>query len=302
MAAPRTPRFVTFSGPKLRSPVLLLTLGVTLSLVLFAAPRPTRSRFLPLPHIDFAELAAREREESARRTGAPLSVAVRRAGERFRRLGAALASQGGALPFELPYRVEDVQKASFDLEREIEALRGSGRSAELLELRSIQSDLFVRAVRRFEREQKPDADLVELGGDFGTTAAGSWFERGRLIFSDRDLRLLFRIRFGRLTGTHEQGQFGPSDSELRYFQALFLLHPPGSDPFSQSNYRLGVVSALEKTDPSYPAALTRALLLLDQAQPEAAGRALAEVPRNSGAWAHIANNTLIAASALHSEL
>lgn len=167
-----------------------------------------------------------------------------------------------------------------------------------MQLRSLEADLFVLAARRFERSRAVDADLIELGGDFAMIAEESWFDGDRLVFTDLDLRLLFRVRFGRLTGTHEQGQFGPTKPELLYFHSLFLLHPPGRDPFSRASYRLGVVSAVEKLDPQYPAALTRALLLLDQAQPEAAARALFEAKR-TGPWGRITENTLLAASALH---
>lgn len=288
------------SRQKLRSPVVLLALGVTLSLGLFTAPRPTQSRVIPLPRIDFHELQVRDRVELELGQGAPLSLPVRRAGERFRRLGAALAGQSGTVPVKLAYRIDDARKAAFDLEREIEALRAGGLSQELIRLRAIQSELFVQAVRRFERERTPDSELIELGGDFAVVASSAWFEGERLVFADRDLRLLFRVRFGRLTGTHEQGQFGPTKNELLYFQSLLMLHPPG-DALAASNYRLGVVSALERLDPAYPAPLARGLFLLRQAQPEAAGRALAEVKGRSGPWARITENTLLAASALHAD-
>lgn len=296
--------FRNVSPPRftLRPQVLALALGATLALGLLAIPRPTRTRIVPLPRVDFQELKRRDAEDARLREKADFPVHIRRAGERFRRLGAALwAERAGAPPLAFPYRIESSRVASLELVSEFNALRAEGQSADLIRLRSLQSELFVRAVRRYEETQELSRELIELGGDFIDIARGSWMKDGRVTFSDQDLRLLFRVRFGKLTDTHGQGQFGPSPDELLYYHALFLLHPPGADAHSRNSYKLNIVAALERLEPSYPAGLTRALLLLEQNQPEAAAQALSSA-KQTGPWTRIVQNTLLAASALHHEL
>ncbi len=286
----------------LRPQVLALALGATLALGLIAIPRPNRSRIIPLPPVDFQELTRLDAQDARLRENTDFPVHIRRAGERFRRLGAALWTERQGPPeLEFPYRIESARVASFELVSEFNALRAEGLSAELIRLRSLQSELFVRAVRRFEETGEPSRELIELGGDFIEVARASWIKNRRVIFSDRDLRLLFRVRFGNLTDTHGQGQFGPSPDELLYYHSLFLLHPPGADALTKNSYQLNVVSALERLEPSYPAALTRALFLLEQNQPEAAAQALSSA-KHTGPWARIVQNTLLAASALHHDL
>lgn len=286
----------------LRPQVLALALGATLALGLIAIPRPSRTRVVPLPDVDFQELERRDAEDARWRGTTDFPVHIRRAGERVRRLGAALWTERSGSPLlEFPYRIESAHTASIELVREFDALRAEGLSADLIRLRAVQSERFVRAVRRFEETGELSRELVELGGDFVEVARDSWIRDGRFVFSDRDLRLLYRVRFGHLTGTHGQGQFGPSRDELLYYHSLFLLHPPGADAQARRIYQLNIASRLEQLEPSYPAPLVRALLLLEQEQPEAALQALSAV-KKTGPWGRIVQNTLLAASALHHEL
>lgn len=269
--------------------VWLAVLGTSLAL-----PRATPAFVVPMPsrsekEVKRADDLERARAEKARAEG--LSHATRSVGEAVRRLGLATLTE--------PSRVERQQR---DLARDVKKLIASGGVESLLALRALQSELFLEAVHRWLATGEVDDELRELGGDF-VEGANRW-RRGRdpnapLALGDAELRLLFRVRWGHLTGTHRVHPFGPSLNEFRHYYGTLLAHPAGETPYEQSAGRLAVVGALSRIDSSYPASFARGVLLLEQGDFPAAAQELEEFARarGDGPWVLLARNHWLYAKA-----
>jgi hypothetical protein len=292
----------------LLTPRVLLAFGA--SAVFFAAllmPRASASRFVPLPFVDHARLAEIDRAEGARfllagadepgpdnAHGTPvteLSVGVRTVGELFRRVGAHLAADpalAGTVAAEL--------RAQFRAEVR------RGKTSELLALRSLQSQLFVRALSGTVDPAARRTELQELGGEFARLVDGGWLD-GVPISGERTgadpvtLRLLFRVRWGLLVGCHREPPFGPSIEELRAYYSAYMLHPPlaQTDETAKALERVRYAVALGQADPDFPVDLATGALLLQAGLPDAAAARLrAHLQRNaSGPFALLARNYLL---------
>lgn len=238
-----------------------LIVGVAVFSVSLAVPRRTQPFVLPIPAHDAAQFRITDEQELERAAQAladPLPHATRRVGEVVRRLGHATVSE--------PREVRDLQR---QLARDVREELAAGRADSLLRLRALQSELFVEAARAWERTGTVSEELRELGGDFPERAR-MWVDKAegvppseggrRLVLSDVNLRLLFRVRWGLLTGTHRVHPFGPGLNELRQYYSLLLTHPPGDSPHDQTLGRLAAVDALARIDAAYPAAFARGVL------------------------------------------
>ncbi|HSC89974.1 MAG TPA: hypothetical protein VLC09_22035, partial [Polyangiaceae bacterium] len=157
------------------------------------APRPTRPIVLPLPQVDASRLHSREEDEQrlAREARATeLSLEMRTIGEEFRRLNAALASGAATGPALAAQLREDVAVAVH-----------AGQTAQLRQLRALQSELFLAALREFwpaggARRGAAPAEFIELAGSFERVALASFVDDdGRLLLRDDDLRLMFRVHW-----------------------------------------------------------------------------------------------------------
>ncbi len=233
---------------------------------------------------------ARAREVSAE----PLPHGARLVGETFRRAGAAAVDD--------PSRAHDLLQA---LARDVREHIAAGRTEDLLRLRALQAELFTRAAREWERTAQVTEELRELGGDFVERARG-WLDvpdrpaeasgGGRLVLSDSQLRLLFRVRWGTLTGTHRVHPFGPSLNEQRHYYATLLEHPPGDLRQDRIWNQLEAVSALARVDATYPAEFARGVLLYQLGDfPAAAESFQAHARRRGdGPWLLLARNHWLA--------
>src|ERR1051325_3609620 len=106
----------------------------------------------------------------------------------------------------------------------------ANHAEELLALRAVQTELFVEAVRGWEREDKVDRELRELGGDFVELATRSaWIDGRRVTLEDEELGLLFRMRWNDLTGLGATQPFTARLDEYRDRYALLLRHPSGEN-------------------------------------------------------------------------
>jgi hypothetical protein len=172
---------------------------------------------------------------------------------------------------------------------------------QLLRLRALQTELFVRAVRAWKADETPPTELLELGGDFTVLAKAAWLaEAGQLVLSEQELRLLFRVRWGLLTGTHRVHPFGPDLNGFRQYYATLLEHPESSPDFiDRSKRRLAYVEALGKLDSTYPAAFARGTLLYRLGEFDGSARAfeaqLSGTP--DGPYVALARNHWLAARA-----
>lgn len=251
------------------------------SMVLFLAlllPRAAQSRFLPLPDVDYSQLAEIDRAELARfplrNARAPsaiathgaqpqqLSVGVRTVGELFRRAGALLGSGEPR-----------VEAALGELRAQFRSEVERGRTAELLALRSLQSQLFIEALTGDLPADVRQRELTELGGDLAGLLARGWLGTESERQAERPvepstLRLLFRVRWGLLVGSHRQPPFGPSLEELRGYYAFYLRHPPlpQGDETARAFQRVRYAQALGEVDPAFPRDFALGALLLQAEQ------------------------------------
>lgn len=288
-------------GPKIlrvRNEVALIIVALSLSGAMVVVPRPTYPQILPLPSIDRDRIPSREREEIHRaisvRDGS-LDKETRAIGEMFRRIGLVLSTRRSLQGQELASFQKEVTRL---LAREASEDTLSGTEA-LLRLRALQGQLFLDSVRLWLERGEENADLQELGGPFISIAKQAWVEEGKMVLDEDELRLLFRVHWGKLTGLHGAAAFGPSLEELRRYYLTNLQHPAGppGDLMTQTMNQIGLVRALGKVDSTYPAELAEGILQLRLGESRPALENLrAHLEQHpNGPWTHLARNHLILA-------
>jgi hypothetical protein len=258
------------SGPG-RGPLegieLVLVAGVIVLLAaLLAAPRATPPELLPLPLPDRRVLFRAANEERELATSArkhTLSFDVRAVGELFRRFGASTEpGQGVSQRILADLRTAARKAVSFS----------NGRP--LRELRAVQTELFVAATREWESSRRVPRELRELGGDFPELATeNGWFRGGRLVLDEAERAMLFRQRWGELTGLGKRPGFATTLDEQRANFSFLLRHPSGRDALARRERQFAYVNALEKLDRNYPAHFARGVLLYRSRAFEAAAAA-----------------------------
>ena len=259
---------------------------------LLSVPRPVEPSVLPLPRVD-RRLQMKEADNEAQRRAeaynSSLPLAVRAVGEALRAYGLASVK---ASPAELAAVQQDLRSSvAIALDRHLEA--------QLLQLRAVQTELFTTAVTYSVARGSADAEALELGGTFWQHARqNGWFRRGQALLSQRDIELLFRMRWVRLTGLTTHDAFAPSLNEWRQYYRFRLrqpeINPKDTSPRAQAARSLGYVEALAKLDTRYPAFLARGILY-HQMQEEARARtALSDFlsQEQSGRWQLRARNYL----------
>lgn len=258
--------------------------------ILIVVPRPTFPESLPLPSIDPEQMKSREQEERARArrvVDGSLSVQVRAVGEQVRRIG-ALASHSRAVP---PTQLKS-------LDSDVRGLINSNQIEALLNLRALQTEMFVQAVRTFEETGEPQRDMEELGGQFALAAQSSWLsDEHQMLLDDNQLRVLFRVQWGRVTGLLAHPKFAPTLEELRRYYAAHLRFPytpEKGDVHSALLSKLTVVKALGAVDPDYPTTLAQGILQLELGLPIPAEQSFRSFLNTTptGPWSHIAQNSL----------
>ncbi len=263
-------------------------------------PRATTPYVVPIPKHDprtVREADAIERLRAEEAVANELPYGVRLVGERVRRLGAALVDQ--------PSRAPQIER---QLQADVQSQLKAGQAENLLRLRALQSELFLNAVRHWQKTGEVDSELRELGSDFDRIAQTSWLagehsDDRRLVLGASDLRLLFRVRWGLLTGVHRTPPFGPSLNEFRRYYGLLIAHPEGglqADARDRAQRQLAYVGALGKIDPNYPTSFARGAALLLMQEPESAAKAFEQhlEQHPNGPWTLLARNHLIAARSI----
>jgi len=272
----------------------LLIVSMVLTFSLLTLPRASRPDTLPLPRIDRAEAKRRdanERERAQRAESSGLPFEVRAVGESIRHYGQSV-SQGIDPAHDLE-----------DLHERVGTVEATGKSSLLLDLRAVQTEYFLRALARFEREAKPNGELAELGADFLKHALHhGWFTSdGRFVADEATRRVLFHLHFADLIGKRSTFPFAPTLDDWRLYYRFLLQYPerelvPVTDAESAGNVaRVRVVNALSRKDPEYPAFFAKGYLL-DQLgdRQGAASQYRAHLGQHeSGAYALLARNYLI---------
>jgi hypothetical protein len=273
----------------------VVAVGIAILSALLMVPRAAPPDVLPVPEVDRREQQreqTRDRERTKLALIERLPYEVRSVGEVFRRCGALLASADRGVGAELA-----------DLVARARSVRASHGDESLLRLRALQTQFFLDALREWEATGKATRELAELGGDFLTKARQSrWIvEPHRLLLSEEERRLLFRVRWTELTGLRASHPHALSLNEWRAYYRLLLEHPEAGGPEPRNREatlaRLRYVLALERRDPEYPAALARGILrywLGDYAVAQADFR-LHISRRPHGPWRLRARNHLVAA-------
>lgn len=262
--------------------------SIALGAALLAIPRAVVPRELPLPGVDRREYGLLERTEAGRLARAetkPLPYLVRAAGEAFRRFGTAESGSSDAATLE-------ARKADF-LESVVAARQRHGDEA-MLDLRAIQTTLFVRAVDAL-RDGRRSRDLLELGGSFVTRGDDAgWLRGGRVHLGADEAACIFRIRWSRLAGLLDTQPFSPTLNEWRLYYRALIAHASTESPAVA-----GYVDALIKLDPEYPALLARGIVAYWDARFDEATELFAQhlAAHPTGPWRLRAQNYLLAAYA-----
>ena len=271
--------------------------GIAVLSALLFAPHAAEPRDLPVPMVDRREQTWTDRKEEALADLAystELPFEVRSAGERIRRYGRATARLDGRAASE-----------------ELEELRTAVRIAldqfgehPLLVLRAVQTRLFLAALRRWEAGADADTALEELCGDFLAAArANGWSTGRRLVLTRDERRVMFQVRWARLTGLMERHPFAPTLNEWRAYYRFLLEHPelgrnrmPGGG--GRSALLWSYVDGIEKRDPDYPGLFARGILRYQESDYASAAQAFRAYldRRPEGPFRPWARNYLLAAT------
>lgn len=233
----------------------LVTVGIVASVAFLVVPRATTPDVLPAPRVDLVEakrVANLDAERARLAESDPLPYEVRGAGEAFRAFGLANAARN---PLAMSEKLKILRRTA------IEARQKHGDDA-LLCLLSVQTELFVRAVARWEAGEDVKTELSELGGDLLQKAANSrWIDAGHFVGSDIERRTLFRVRWVDLLGVRSVTPFVPSANEWRIYYRFLLAHPEHAEnPTAAAEEQLAYVTAVEKVDLAFPGLFARGVL------------------------------------------
>lgn len=262
---------------------------------LLVVPRDVPPELVPPPVIDRAEqrLAAAEEAARAVRGRAGLPREIRSVGEALRRFGHAA--------YAAP---ELVAQVSAQLRRLTAAALGQSGPERLLELRALQTELFVAAAAS-ARSGEPSAAAVELGGGLlATGLRAGWFAPAPRGATQDELETLYRVYWSESVGLRAH-PFAPTLNEWRVYYRFLLGRPIPEPPDRDRDLqrKLEYVGALATHDQDYPAHLARGVLLYQAGAP---AQSAAELRRHlerspDGPWALRARNYLAACGALLSE-
>lgn len=260
---------------------------------LLVVPRKVEPDQPPPASIDRAqqrgELQLEQQRAERARAGLPLDV--RSVGEAFRRFGRVSAEGESTGPVKSQLR----RLAQVAIERQ--------GSEKLLELRALQTALFITAVTA--SGDQPAVELRELGGSF--YAAGrqrGWFPPEDVAPDPRELGTLFHVYWGEALGLG-QYPYAPTLNEWRVYYRFLLSRPlaDGAERRGDVERKLGYVAALARQDRDYPAHLARGVLFYrGGAFADAAAELTTHLQQHpDGPWALRAQNYLAACGAALSE-
>ncbi|MBX3183652.1 MAG: hypothetical protein KIT72_05975 [Polyangiaceae bacterium] len=280
----------------------VVLVGAALLAAAIGVPRAVPPETLPLPRLRTRDLAAdlaaeRARAEEAKR--APLSFEARAIGDAYRRYGLAEAVA--------PSVARERERTLKARVARLRQLRPDQADAELLQLRALQTELFIAALRESEGSEpqvlKGDeaigsSPLLELGGRFaGPGHHPSWFAAGRFVGSDEEASVLLRARWNLLLGLSEQAPFSLSLAERLAALRFLMAHPEGADLRAQRVSQLGYVEAIAARQPEYPSAIAKGTIFYHMGNYGMAAAAFEDhLERPDGPFSLRARNHLIAAA------
>lgn len=280
-------------------------------------PRAATPHEIPLPEPDtrvLQRIADSDRALAAQIQNAPLRPDVREVGSRFR-------------SFNELQHTPTTEAALFDAKRalvsSVTSLGGSDSTKELLSLRAVEVEGFLREVKRFEASGQESAELIALGGPFVSRMRDAgWAERNQIALPQDALRAAYKSIWNETMGVGPQNEFALTVDEQRALYAFFLSHPHVSqhlrsaeqtepetkaqceqraarDERLREEWRLDKVKRLSEIDHAYPSDYAAGILLFKLGK---YGRAADSFRRWSAAhpdgdYSRRAQNYLIAAIA-----
>jgi hypothetical protein len=199
----------------------MVPVTVCVLLLLVMMPRATEPDSIPLPRVDDRTLARIRRSDNARAAAAEaerLPSDVLAVGTAFR--GVNRSEVSGADEVEKIDAKRHLENAVRDL------VRRESLEDELLSLRAVQARRFVDAIVRWEVAGETTEDLVELGGNFlDRIREAGWIDGRRVLFSEAQERVAFKIVWNAMTGLERSAAFALTLDEQRTLYAFYIQHP-----------------------------------------------------------------------------
>jgi hypothetical protein len=229
---------------------------------------------VPIPAAgSLAKAASVDRDLARRARSELLPGAVRALGSAIRQYHTLEGTSEAAPLAEARRRVDDALTSALP----------SGQDA-LLQLRAVQLEGFLDALRSFEATGVESDELMALGGRFvASMRAAGWCSGHALLPGEPALRTMFKEMWNALLGLDGRPGFEPSLDEQRALYAFVLAHPHPSAPMraaieaarrgahdtracegvreaersASEAFRLERIARLAAIDPDYPAAYAR---------------------------------------------
>jgi len=268
--------------------------GVLLALLLF--PHDTPPNDVPLPDLDTRRVSAVERDDDARAARAektPLPVEVRALGEALRAFDTTEAKDPPHAPWpDLRAAVDEARARA--LEKGTDAI---------LDLRAVQLEHFLVEVEKWRKtgQASPELDAV-AGGFLRRMTITGYVKNGVLLLGDRELRVMFKLRWNAVARFEAVPAFQPTLDEMRAFYMFDLLHPHPSESaretlaaarktartqadcdalavgerIASEQWMLDKIDRLARIDASYPASYARGVALYRATKFEDSARAFQE--------------------------
>jgi hypothetical protein len=265
--------------------------GVLLAALLFPHDAPPTD--VPLPEVDVRRVAEVERADDARALHAattPLPAEVRALGEAVRVFNTTEAKSSPKAPWpEIRGNVDSARRLALD--KGIDAI---------IDLRAAQLRRFLDEVTIWRKTGRVTDELEAEGGSFlrRMTMSG-WVKDNRLALTDREIRVVFKLKWNAVGRFEQIAELQPTTDELRVLYSFYLLHPhagetaretlaaarmnarsrddcaalAAGEQIAAEQWRLDKIDKLAQIDPSYPAAYARGVSLYRSARFEASAHA-----------------------------
>ena len=231
--------------------MLVLCVGVS-TLVLM--PRPVVPQHIPLPTLDLVRFQAEERERLELRASVlPLGYGIRVIGELFRRFGRAEALQ----------HADEAEATGEELRAAVRSALKQSSALELSRLRTLQTDLFLHELQELDGPSAVSSELEELAGGLSLRLTHWWTAAERPLQDSALMGALFRLRWGRVTGTLElAGALAVSSNDWRRQYRLQLKAPNlfSGNHEAQQRLQAAAIGGLAAVDVRYPSRLAQGVL------------------------------------------
>jgi hypothetical protein len=201
----------------------VVPIGVAVLFGVLLLPRRADPADVPVPIPaagSLARAASVDRELADRARGELLPGSVRALGSAIRQYHSLEGSADAAVLGDARRRVDDALTSAF----------ASGQDA-LVELRAVQLEGFLSALRSFETSGVESDELTALAGRFvPAMRAAGWCEGSTMLPREPALRTMFKQMWNALLGLDGRPGFEPSLDEQRAFYAFAIAHPhPSAD-------------------------------------------------------------------------